>query len=586
MKKQSLDPKVFSIASSLFGFSTANEVVKAHDTIAKDTSKALQSDNRIMAVYPAINTEAYALTLENYRKYIANYNFKTAAENELIEKHNKEVDLYWLENKITQVQSEFAKSFARTNVVLKNKSRAYNEKADAFNAEYGLLVKKSKIQLVKYASEIIFANLLHLYNAQLMKRNNEYMRFRVMELRPIQEFKINSHLVTELKRGEINSLDLCKKTVRNHRQRLEECGVFVEYTFKGQRRAVEVHINPEILAVFDMKTSKIVSAENQSVNPPSGKVLPDNNENTGTNIKENQKKDNGQADCQLIRSSLALTPFNFSYSNTSCNQQNKTEGAAAKSVKVPETLSEKLQDLIIHSQELAVNLSEHQYDNYRPIDIRYLMTEAFKGTLTNEEFRVLLIQDFFKSVAKIWRNGTPFPGSWKLAINFYMQSKWISFTGTAFNKSVMMDEVQQMRWRIEWARKWFIKNNFNPLFPNDYFDFTRKNSKEVGFEYTRAKWNEHLQYIKKYDALAKKRNANAARRQAEINHAKKCENEIKRFYKDRITLSQLYEYVEKNLPPEFLQKLPEMVASHSLNANPQDVKPPDADYAQWSAFEF
>ncbi len=33
---------------------------------------------------------------------------------------------------------------------------------------------------------------------------------------------------------------------------------------------------------------------------------------------------------------------------------------------------------------------------------------------------------------------------------------------------------------------------------------TRKTSKEVGFEYTKAKWNEHLTAIAKYDAAVSK----------------------------------------------------------------------------------
>ena len=72
-------------------------------------------------------------------------------------------------------------------------------------------------------------------------------------------------MVTQLKRKEINSIDICTKTVRNHRQRLEEAGVFTEYHFAGRNRPVEVHINPEILTVLDMKTSKLKNDENKIV---------------------------------------------------------------------------------------------------------------------------------------------------------------------------------------------------------------------------------------------------------------------------------------------------------------------------------
>jgi hypothetical protein len=582
MNKQHLDSKVFSIASNLFGYGNTETRTNIEKAIVLDNATALQ-DNRIMAVYPAITDEAFAVTMDNYRKHIAAYNFKTSAENDLIDKHNANVRKFLINNQLSEVQKEFRKVFILTKKALK--PRDYNENADSFCKEYGLIVEKKKIQTVKYATEIIFQNFLHLYNSQLMKRNEQYMKLRVTAIRPIQEFKINSFLVTALKRNGINSLDLCTKTVRNHRQRLEECGVFVDYHFSGQNRPVEVHVNHEILTVLDLKTLKLVNAENQRLTSNFENVLPDNNEITRTDLNEYQKKENVENISLSQRSSLALTPFNLFFTGTPTSKpKNQTEVAALKSVKVLNTLSEKLQNLIIHPQELAVNLSNHEYNNYKPIDIRYLMKEAYSGTMLKEDFRELVIQDFFKSISKIYKNSTPFAGSWKKAINLYLANKFIAFTGEAFNKAAIADEVQQMRWRIEWSRKWFIKNEFTPLFPCDYFDMTRKTSKEVGFEYTKAKWNEHLQSKSKYEALKKKQEANAVRRKETINYAKKCENEVNRFFKNKITMPQLFDYVENNLPAEFLQKLPAMIEKKMLQANKKVAF--DDDFLQYNLNEF
>lgn len=287
-----------------------------------------------------------------------------------------------------------------------------------------------------------------------------------------------------------------------------------------------------------------------------------------------------------IRSSLSLTPFYlFSTGTPASKDANSTHTGGAKSVKVSGSLSEKLQNLIVHPQELAVNLANHEYNNYKPIDIRYLHKEAYSGTMLKEEFRELVIQDFFKTMSKIYKNSTPFAGSWKKAINFYMLNKWISFTGDAFNKAAIVDDIQQMRWRAEWARKWFVKNHkVTPLFPADYFDMTRKTSKEVGFEYTKAKYNEHLQGKAKYEALKKKREANAIRRKETINHAKKCENEVNRFFKNKITMSQLFDYVENNLPPDFLEKLPQMIEKRSLKINEKTAF--NDDFLQYNLSEF
>ncbi|MFV8373992.1 hypothetical protein ACNQGC_01580 [Flavobacterium sp. GSP11] len=584
MNKQQLDSKVFSLASKLFGFGNTIEKKKTLESIATTVATSLQMDNRIMAVYPAISIEAFSITMDNYRKYIAGYNFKTNAENDLIDKHNANVRCFIRQNELNEIQKEFSTLFVKNKQSLK--AREYNENVDDFCKDYGMILYKKKIQTVKYATELVFQNLLHLYNSQLMKRNEQYMKLGVTAIRPIEEFKINSFLVTELKRNGINSLDLCTKTVRNHRQRLQECGVFVDYVFKGQNRPIEVHINAEILTVLDLKTSKLTIAENQCLTSESEKVLPDNNENTRTVLNEYQKKENVKNIPLFNKEFPLVTPSYLFFTGTPASkEQNPTEGTGAESVKVLETLSEKLQNLILHPQELAVNLANKEYNNYKPIDIRYLFKEAYSGTMLKEDFRELVIQDFFKTISKIYKNTTPFVGSWKKAIALYMQNKWIAFTGEAFNKASIVDDVQQMRWRAEWARKWFVKNEFPPLFPYDYFDMTRKTSKEVGFEYTKAKWGEHLQGKAKYEALKKKQEANAVRRKVAINYAKKCENEVNRFFKNKITMPQLFDYVEKNLPVEYLEKLPKMIEKKSLKMNEKVINI-DTDFAQYDFSEF
>jgi hypothetical protein len=582
MSKQSLDSKVFSLASNLFGFGNTTEKKTEENNIATNVAISLQPEKRIMAVYPAISLDAFSITMDNYRKYISAYNFKTIAENELTEKHNAFVKKFLIENTLTDIQREFSKVFLHKSKLLK--PRAYNEQADAFMKDHGLIIEKKKIQTVKYATELVFQNLLHLYNSQLMKRNEQYMRLRVTAIRPIEEFKINSFLVTALQRNGVTSLDLCKKTVRNHRQRLEECGVFVDYHFSGQNRPVEVHINSEILTVLDLKTSKLATAENQQVTSKIENVLPDNNENTRTDLNEYQMNENVK-NISHDKEFPSVTPFDLFFTRTrACNKEISTSGGA-ENVKVLNTLSEKLENLIMHPQELAVNLSNHEYSNYRPIDLRILFKEAYSGTMPKESFRELIIQDFFKSISKIYRNSTPFAGSWKKAINFYMQNKFIAFTGDAFNKQSIVDDIHELRWRIEWARKWFVKNsNVNPLFPADYFDMTRKTSKEIGFEYTKVKYNEHLKSKAKYEILKKKREADAVRRKVTINHAKKFENEVNRFFKDKTTLPQLYDYVENNLPSEFLEKLPQMILEKSLKMSRKVAF--DDDFLQYNLSEF
>lgn len=583
---QRLDNKVFSMASTLFGYGeNSTKEVKVVSNIPIE--KPLQLSGRIIAIYPAIIEEAFSSTMDNYRKYIASYNFKTQAENELIQLHNNSVKEFCKTSVLNEVQTEYRRLFLLHNEKNSN-PRNYNEAVTQFCNDYGLIVEKKKIQTVKYATEVVFQNLLHLYNSQLMKRNEKFIKAGITSKRPIEEFKINSFLVTQLKRNEISSIAICSKTVRNHRKRLEEAGVFVEYHFAGRNRPVEVHINPEILVILDVFTSKLKRSENKELKLTFWNVLPDNNESTRTFINEYKKKENVENISQDIRSSSeALTPSHLFFTGTHTSKEAIcTKGARGDSQTKEKTLSDRLQELILHPQELAENLANGDYHDYKPIDIRYLYKEAFSGTLTSEEFRELAIQDFFKSISKIYKSSTPFAGSYKKAINLYYQNKWISFTGNSFKKSVLVDEITQMRWRTQWARKWFVKNEFPPLFPYDYFDMTRKTSKEVGFEYTKAKWNEHLLALAKYDALKKKQQSSAKRRKEVINHSKKCENALNRFFKNKLTYSQLFDYVEKNLPIQYLEKLPDLILKKSLKENEKTIVITEDETVKYSFYEF
>ncbi len=583
---QRLDNKVFSMASTLFGYGeNSTKEVKVVSNIPIE--KPLQLSGRIIAIYPAIIEEAFSSTMDNYRKYIASYNFKTQAENELIQLHNNSVKEFCKTSVLNEVQTEYRRLFLLHNEKNSN-PRNYNEAVTQFCNDYGLIVEKKKIQTVKYATEVVFQNLLHLYNSQLMKRNEKFIKAGITSKRPIEEFKINSFLVTQLKRNEISSIAICSKTVRNHRKRLEEAGVFVEYHFAGRNRPVEVHINPEILVILDVFTSKLKRSENKELKLTFWNVLPDNNESTRTFINEYKKKENVENISQDIRSSSeALTPSHLFFTGTHTSKEAIcTKGARGDSQTKEKTLSDRLQELILHPQELAENLANGVYHDYKPIDIRYLYKEAFSGTLTSEEFRELAIQDFFKSISKIYKSSTPFAGSFKKAINLYYQNKWISFTGSSFKKSVLVDEITQMRWRTQWARKWFVKNEFPPLFPYDYFDMTRKTSKEVGFEYTKAKWNEHLIALAKYDALKKKQQSSAKRRKEVINHSKKCENALNRFFKNKLTYSQLFDYVEQNLPPQYLEKLPDLILKKSLKENEKTIVITEDETVKYSFYEF
>jgi len=560
----------FNLATGLFG-----AAIQAQET----NNQPLQHPVAIPvheAVYPAITQEAFAATMDNYRRHVAAYNYQTEQENAQILRHNTQVENLRAKQSLTEPQSRAVIEFVKKHASVTS-DRAYNEAADAFIAEHGPILSKRKIQTVKYGTELVFQNILHVYNNQLMKRNEQYMGLQVKTPRRLQPIDINAHAVAELRRADVQSLSLCKRSIRNHRQRLQECGVFVGYHFQGTSRPVQVHINPEILSFFDIHTGKLTNAENQRVSLQTRQKFPDNNDSTGTQIKKCQKKENVD---NSLGNKVSAEPTAFSfvfYGNTTGNVQNPTEAGAGRIVKVSvssaeivpyaglkasapaETLSDKLQQLIVHPQQLAADLSAGVWNHYRPIDIRHLYEEATDGTLTREQFRELAIQDFFRSAAKLYREVTPFPGAWKKAINHYMDRKWITWNGHPFEKLTVVDGLVELRWRLEHARKFFAKAGFTPLFPADYFDVTRIDVKEMGFEYTRKSWERHKKYIDAAPVRKRKSEKNAELRKKQINYAKKCEAEIRKMFRHKITLDQLFDYVEKNLPSDFREKLPGMI---------------------------
>lgn len=565
-KKNTLHPDVFQIASNLIGVETRSEK-ELKETVAIQLAIQPDVSDKLLAVYPAIIEEAFSSTMDNYRKYVALKNFQVSEANDLIKLWNKTVRKFKKENlqSLSEVQLQFSKQFPKTHKSLD--PTTYNEKVEAFVKEYGMLVQKKKMITIKPTAELVFQNMLYIYNQQLMKKNERYIHSRITTKTPIEPFKINAWKVTQLKRNGIKSLDLCRKTILNHRKRFEEFGILEDYRFKGWQFAVEVQINPEILVIKDIFNQKLMRAENQAVTPAKGKIVPNVNEKfTGTIIKEeemNEKVENFSRDKEFP----PVTPFILSLTGTPTSNTQVQTTAAAGDVKVSKTPSEFALATIIPDNELATRLQNMEFVNYKPIDIRFLHRLAYNSTLSREEFYDVAMIDFFKSLQKnIYKTRAEiYFGSWYNAIKLFRKQRWQLFNGDCFQPPHIVDEIQQYRWRIQWARNWFTKHTtFNPLYPNLYLDVTRQKNKEVGFEYTKVKWKMQLDDNEKYDKLIKKQEADAQRRGILINHNKKMQMQLNRFFKDKITLTSLYDYVEKNLPPEYRERLPDLLETKAL----------------------
>lgn len=509
----------------------------------------------VTAVHPFIDTTAFAATMDNYRLYIAHYNTMIKALNEETEKYNAAVRTFTSQNTLNEVQKTFSGLFLKQHRNAKTKE--YNLLVEEFNTDRGMIIEKKKFHTVKYASEIVFQQIVYLYSLQLQKTTTEYIKLGISEASPVRQLEINAHHVTNLKRNGAFSINVTNTTIRAHRERLEEAGVFVDYLFRGHKTGLKMNISSQILVVFDAKTQKLTDTENQAFTSRTNKKLTDNNEVTRA-FKSNIKKiENGQAD--FLEKGTPTAGFSFVFYKNIPEQDEKSKlGGGGENVKVSKTLSEKMEAAILNDQDFAEKLANGAFLNHKRVDKRYLYQEAMYGTMSRDDFKTFILQEFFKNASKLYRGKRVYVGCWKKAINSYAEKQFIVNNGGEpylFNKQLMVDKLDEMLWRINNAQKWFLKTKINPLYPSDYFDFSRTEKQEIGFEYTKKAYKNHLKYIENKPKLAQSVAKKSTIRKQSINHSKKFEIKVNQFFKNRIELTQLIDYVNDNLPPNYLQKL-------------------------------
>lgn len=523
----------------------------------------------VLCVLPFLNSTAFAETMDNYRLYIAHYNQMVQEINIIIGKENAKIAVLHSKNQLTEVQKQFSTIFYKRNFGLKPKE--FNLLADQFNAERGLTIEKKKFRTVKYASEIVFQQMVYSYSVQLAKASSEYQKLGINELKPIRQMELNAQYLSNSKRNGVIALNVCKATVRNHRAILEEAGVLVDYLYRGHKTGVKSHINSQILVVFDAKTQNLTAPDNQRFISPKRKEFTDNNEDTRTIITIN-KTENRKSDFPDLGTATPDLSFIF-YGNIPAQDEKSKLGGRAESVKVSETLSEKLQNITLAATNLATRLAAGEFYSHKRIDKKHLYQECYNGTMIREEMLELVKNEFFKNLSKIYRQSTPYAGSWQKALNQFDEQFYVSNGNGKFlvRKEVMVDILQKYLWMANKAHRWFTKTGIRPLNPHDYLDKTRNHKKEIGFYYLEKSYAKHLKELETKPLQAKKAAKNAALRKLVIDNDKKLNQKWNDFDKNRITVDQLIDYVDKNLPPAFMQTLSDrLLKKYALNQSKYD----------------
>ena len=441
-----------------------------------------------------------------------------------------------------------------------------NERIEEFNRCNRPISKKDKIQTLKDPSQLIFTALLYDYNGQLIKQNNRLNKYNIHISGELPHIELHTGQLTNKKlskESKASRTNICQRTFRRHRKRLEEAGILLDYIFEGSARPVKMRINPEILSITEGFSAAKPVTENQLVKEGGRTVLPHNKVSIRTLLNNSKIKANVNKHSD-IRSSAqkGLTSHSFVfYKNTREQGEEKNEAPAEKSL----TLSELLRQKIEEPGDFIENLAAHHYDKHEPLDSRILEKEAYSGTLDRDEYKELVLQDWFKTTAKLWKGKSPYPGSWAKAYNTWNREKFKAHNGNSSNKHIIFERMPELRHRLKSVGRYLRKNpDFQLLFPGDYFDTTRTTAKEGGFEYTAKSWKKRLVYLKTKKEEKTITVSTAKKRKKRLSDRQKVDNHVKSYLKGKIILKELFTKVDQIGNPELSRNLPEIVKKANL----------------------
>lgn len=499
--------------------------------------------------YPYLDTSAVKETMRRYRSFVYQYNKAVVEQNIEISKYNLNIakPANAKEKKLVlKFKLDYNSSFTSN----------YNDRAEEYNTKYGNFFKKRKINTIKYQTEIIFHTLVGFYVKQLKIKNlialqsNKSTRVEKSKLPKLDldHRKIATHNIDDIPR-----LSISKKTVQNHVKRLREAGLLINYKYINQNKPVLVNFNPKIVVILEGKQPKRQNPKNQSLTPIIGKNLHDNNETKSAKLNKKKIKDNPKGIVD-IRKELTLS-FNslsaIAYKSTEgiTNKKNQTSGPDFVGKYAQK--SNKLREKILDDYDFANKLVAREFENYKPLEYRVLKQEELYGTLTVLEFRKLLQQDFIKSSYKLWKTREVYFGVWLKSIR-YVQNNYFK----SEIKEILCQTVPQHRWRLEFARKWFLKKKFNSLFPYQYFDLTRTQTNEIGYVGTYKVWKTHQKIYRNTQLEAKNLQQAAAHRKEILSQRTRLKKWVAKYEKGSISYEELFTYATTSLHHSLVLQIP------------------------------
>ncbi|CAL2108638.1 conserved hypothetical protein [Tenacibaculum sp. 190524A02b] len=507
--------------------------------------------------YPYLDREAVKNTMANYRAYVVKYNLKVQKENTLINEYNNTIVRYV--NDLTKKEKSLKETFIKNSKNLN--TWEYNKLVEKENFINPIHAKK-RIQRVKYHHEITFHVLVGFYVSQLKARNLFLMQMNKptsvkkssLPKLKIDHRKLSTHTIDNLIR-----LDYSKRTAQEHVKRLLEAGILCNYQYINQNRPIQVNFNLDVLEVLDGNLPEKQNTVNQLVKSSNQQFQPDNNDTTRTLIKRKEIEDCVKNTVLKKCGSIQETDSEI-YKNTRLiGTQFQKAGGTPKKIN---TLTNNFLNRLEHPQELAEALAAGNYKHYKGLRYDYFEKIIQYGQVSFQEFKEIVIQDFIKQSAKIWgANHNVYVGEWRKAINLLQHNLFKNIT----RKENIIKKLREYRWKLNFARKWFIKNNHNALYPSWYFDPTRTKQEEIGFYGLHKIWTKHLEYLKQTSNNRKNRIKKSNARKRVISNSKKMRNALNKFFNEKCSVIELYDYVNNNLPQNYSTQLATLINQHHSN---------------------
>lgn len=519
--------------------------------------------------YPYIERDSFRGTMRNYRKFVSEYNLKCSEENKEINKYNSNIAKTENKEEIARI-----KDFQKENSRLF--SRIYNKKVEKLNEETPIF-KKKRIQPVKFQHELTFSVLLGFYADQLKRRNEVLLNSNLPTSclkNELPRLKIDHRKLSNHKIDEITRLDYCKKTAHNHIKRLREAGILIDYRYINQYKPVQARFSSEIIQISDGKAPKSENTDNQKDIQGCGKKLHDNNVSSRTFLKEKEIKDfaKGKVEkgtptanfkCPADGYKTTTETINKNFTTTAEIQNilpdflkkqqppTNTQHPTPNNQQLTTNFLNRFQD----KNELAEQLASGKFNAYTGLRYDYLQRILMYGFVSNEDFKNIVIQDFIKSSAKIWKEHTVYVGEWKKTINSLSESLFKNIT----RKETIINKLKEYRWKLNFARKWFLKTKVPALYPYSYFDTTRTQSNELGFYGLHSVFKSHLKYLEKRKKEQENQVLISNNRKRRLSNEQKLIKAIKKYENGAYNFKQLYDYVVDNLGDRYAVQISTLI---------------------------